>query len=54
LVAINAFEITTTSGGQEFTRSYPSVAWVAVAGVCIAVYSLFQASLEEIKRTGGI
>jgi hypothetical protein len=54
LIAINAFEITATSGGQQFTRSYPSLAWVATAGALIAIYSLFQASIEEIKNTGGI
>ena len=54
LVAINSFEITVFSGGEEFTRSYEQMAWVATAGGAIAIYSLFQATIQEIRDTGGI
>jgi len=54
LLAINAFEITTVSGGEEIVHSYPQLAWVAVAGGAIALYSLLQATIEEINATGGI
>jgi len=54
MVAINSFEIVHVSGGQEFTRSYESVAWIAAGGGVLAVVSLFKASVDEIRRTGGI
>lgn len=54
LLAVNAFEITSVSGGQEITHSYPQLAWVALAGGAIALYSLLQATIEEINETGGI
>jgi len=54
LLGINAFEITVHSGGEAFTQSYPQLAWVAVAGVAIALLSLLQASIQEFNQTGGL
>lgn len=54
LVAINSFEIVTYSNGTEFANSYPQLAWIAVAGGAIALYSMLQATLEEIQETGGL
>lgn len=54
LVAINSFNVTVFSGGSEFTRSYASVAWVAVAGAGVSLISMLQATLEEINNSGGI
>lgn len=54
LVAINSFDVTVVSGGEEFTRSYEQIAWVAVAGGVVALISLIQASIEEFDRTGGL
>ena len=54
LLAINAFEITVHSGGEEFVRSYPQLAWIAVAGAMVALYSLFQAAITEFEQTGGL
>lgn len=54
LIAINSFEVTVFSGGQEFTKSYASVAWVAIAGAGISLVSMLQATLQEIDNSGGL
>jgi hypothetical protein len=54
LVAINAFEVSVFSGGQEFVREYRSVAYLAVGGASVALFSLIQATLAEIQETGGL
>lgn len=54
VIAINSFEVVVHSGGQEFEREIVEMAWIAVAGGAIATYSMFQATIEEIRATGGI
>ena len=54
LIAIESFEIVVTSGGQEFTQSYEQLAWVAAAGAAVSLFSMLQASIQEIKDDGGI
>ena len=54
VIAINSFEVTVYSGGQEFTREYAEMAYLAVLGGGIAMISMFQAAIEEIRATGGI
>ena len=54
LVALNSFEVTIHSGGETTVEEYEQIAWLAVAGAGIALYSLFQATLLEIRETGGI
>lgn len=53
-LAVSALNITVVSGGQEFDRSYESLAWLAVAGGAVAAASLFQSAVEAIRETGGI
>ncbi len=54
LIAINAFEITVISNGETLTRSYPQVAWIAVAGGAVSLITMLQAAIEEINATGGL
>ena len=54
LVAISSFEIVVYSGGTSSTVSYPEVAWLAVVGASVSLFSLFQATIEEVRATGGI
>lgn len=54
VIAVNSYEVVVYSGGQEFTRQYEEMAWIATAGGAVAIYSLFQATVEEINATGGI
>lgn len=54
LIAISSFEITVYSGGVTATESFPEIAWLAVVGASAALYSLFQASIEEVRATGGL
>lgn len=54
LIAIESFEILIHSGGNQFTESYEELAWLAAGGALVCFVSMVQASLEEIKNTGGI
>jgi len=54
LLAVSSLDISTYSGGTEFTKSYEALAWLCVGGGAVAAASLFQASLETIRQTGGI
>ena len=54
IIAMSSFNVVTYSGGSEFSQSYEFMAWLAVGGGAIGLYSLFQASLREIEETGGI
>ena len=54
LIAISSFDITVYSGGTESSESYPAMAWVAVAMGAVAALSMWKASIEEIRETGGI
>ena len=54
LLAIESFEVVVASAGEQYTYSYPQLAWLAAAGAGIALISLFQASVQEIDNTGGI
>jgi len=54
LLGIESFEIIRYSGGQQFSQSYEELAWLSLAGAIVAFLSMIQATLEEIKNTGGI
>ncbi len=54
LIAISSFEIVVYSGGTSSTVSYPQVAWLAAVGGAVSLFSMVQATIEEIKATGGI
>lgn len=54
LLGIESFEIIRYSGGQQFSQSYEELAWFSLAGALVAFLSMIQATLEEIKNTGGI
>lgn len=54
VLAINSYDITVVSGGEEFTRQYEELAWLAIAGFGISLVSMFKAAVEEINRSGGV
>jgi len=54
LLAIESFEIVTMSGGSEFSNSYSQLAWLCAGGAMISLLSMFQASVQEIKDSGGV
>ena len=54
LIAIESFEVVVASAGEQYTYSYPQLAWVAAAGAGISLISLFQASVQEIDSQGGV
>jgi len=54
LLAIESFEIVIIDNGTRLTESYQELAWLCVGGAAIALLSMVQASIEEIKDRGGI
>lgn len=54
LVVVNSFDVVVFSGGTEFSREYRSVAWLGVGGASVALFSMLQATLNEIQETGGM
>jgi hypothetical protein len=53
-LAVSALDLTLVSNGTTITRSYESLAWLAVGGGAVAAASLFQSAVEAIRETGGI
>lgn len=54
LLAIESYNIVSTSGGQEFVRTYEELAWLCAGGALLSLLSMIQASIQEIKNTGGV
>jgi len=46
LVSISAFNVTSYSGGSEFTHSYPSLGVLGVLGVGVSLLILLKGSIE--------
>lgn len=52
LVSMTAFEVTTVSGGTEFSYSYPSLAGVGAIGAAINLFAMVKAAASSIEFGG--
>lgn len=54
LIAMFSFEVVSYSGGETFTHEFTELAYFALVGGALMLFSLLQATIEEINATGGI
>lgn len=50
LITVSAFELTTVSGGSEFSYSYPSLSAVGVIGVGLSLLVLYKGAVESLGQ----
>jgi len=54
IVGISSFEVVSYSGGSTFEHEIVEMAWFALAGAALMLFSLVQGTIEELNETGGI